>query len=208
MKKLLCLMGGVMLMMNLCAQRRIDRFIIGEDIPDLPLTRIINYKDSVASLTSFGEKLIILDFWGLHCGPCIEAFPKMDSIQRVLKDKVQFILVTLDPKEKVEPFLKKWNAQHEKPLTIPIIYGEIAIQLLFAHSGIPHLVFISPLGGRLLLQSSDKALLNLALIDSMATESLKRIGKIEARGWPESTYKFSTANAALLKRLKENRWPD
>lgn len=194
-----------MLMMNLCGQRVVDQFYIGRNVPDLQLSRIINYKDSTAKLSSFGEKLIILDFWSIHCGPCVAAFPKMDSIQKELGDKVQFILVTYDSKNKVIPFLKKWNTDHKTILSIPIICGETALIQLFAHHGNPHMAFIQP-NGNLLLQACGKDLLNKVLINSIATKSIDLINRMKTDGFPESAYKMKPPNQVLKKRLNQNKY--
>ncbi len=154
MKKLLCFIGGAMLLTQVHAQQEIEPFYIGNRVPDLPLKNIINYKDSVASLSSFGNKIIILDFWNTHCSSCILMFPLEDSIQAMFPDDVQFILVTNDPKEKVEKFLKKYNASQSKPLTLPIITNDQFLKKMFHFRYIPHFVWIAP-NGLIMAQSSD-----------------------------------------------------
>lgn len=137
-----------------CQNIEIVPFQIGERVPDLPLKNIINYKDSTATLSSFGNKIIILDFWNIHCGSCIRMFPLEDSLQAMFSDDVQFVLVTKDPKEKVEQFLKKYNALQKKPLTLPVITDDRFLSKMFRFSYIPHYVWVSP-SGQIMAESSD-----------------------------------------------------
>ena len=207
-KKLLCIVGTVMLMMNAYGQKPIAQsYFIGSNIPDMPLSRILNYKDSTASLSSFGEKLIILDFWTKDCGPCIASFPKMDSIQQHLKDKVQFILITLDSKTEVEKFLQRYNKKNKKKLSLPIIYNEIAIQQLFAHMGVPHMAIIN-FNGELLMQSTGKWLLNEAFLNTIATEEINKNLYYKKHGVKVKLIKDKKPNEFLLKRLHENKYID
>jgi len=206
MKKFLCIVGTVMLMVNASGQKQTAQsFFIGSNIPDMPLSRILNYKDSAASLSSFGEKLIILDFWTKDCGPCIASFPKMDSIQQHLKDKIQFILITLDSKAEVEKFLEKYNQKSKRPLSLPIIYDEIAIQQLFAHMGVPHMAIIN-FDGKLIMQSTGEWLLNADLLNTIATEEVNQNLYFKKHGIKVRLIKDIKPNEFLLKRLSENNY--
>lgn len=175
MKKLLCLLGGALLLSNVQAQKiSIKPFYIGDRIPDLPLNRIINYKDSTATLSSFGDKLIILDFWGIHCSSCIEMFSFEDSIQQALNDKLQFILVTLDPKEKVIQFFNRWDSVHHIKFSLPVVCSDSVLCYLFRHHSVPHYAWLSP-DGSLLAQTENKYFLNAATIEQAMNPVLKII---------------------------------
>jgi thiol-disulfide isomerase/thioredoxin len=52
------------------------------------------------------NKITIIDFWATWCGPCIAAFPELDSIQKKYQDKIQILALSTDPPEKVGKFLK------------------------------------------------------------------------------------------------------
>ncbi len=66
---------------------------IGQQVPDLLLTNLHNYRDkqgnlsSSAKISDFKGKLLILDFWATWCSPCVAMIPKMDSLQQEFKDK-------------------------------------------------------------------------------------------------------------------------
>ena len=135
-------------------QKTIEPFYIGDRIPDLPLHRIINYKDSTATLTSFGNKMLILDFWNIHCTSCIQMFPVEDFLQALYPNDVQFILVTMDSKKQVEQFFQRYNAVQKKPLGLPVITDDRVLSKLFRFMYIPHYVWIAP-NGLIMAESSD-----------------------------------------------------
>lgn len=135
-------------------KQEIQPYVIGNRIPDLPMQKIINYNDSTATLSSFGDKLIILDFWNIHCTSCIYMFPTEDSLQAMFPNDVQFVLVTADTKDRVEMFLSKYNAIRKKPLSLPVVTGDRVFSRLFRFMYIPHYVWIAP-NGLILAESSD-----------------------------------------------------
>jgi thiol-disulfide isomerase/thioredoxin len=140
---------------NVYAQKKeISSFYIGDRIPDLSLENIINYKDSVATLSSFGDKIIILDFWNIHCTSCIRMFPLEDALQAMFPNDVQFILITSDNKEQVTRFLTKYNGMQKRPLSLPVITGDRVLSRLFRFTYIPHYVWLAP-NGLVLAASSD-----------------------------------------------------
>jgi len=151
-KKLLCLLGGVLLLSYLSAQK-IKPLYIDDSLPDIPFGKVINYKDSSASLASFKGKLILFDFWFTHCSFCIEAMPKLDSLQKLYAKALQVIMVTQDPLEKVVPFIRKYEQQHHVKWTIPIVVGDTVLHQYFRHFSEPHYAWLAP-ENRLVAQSS------------------------------------------------------
>lgn len=57
---------------------------------DIPLGKIINYKDSIIKLCDFNDKIIILDF-GLHIVPiALHSFPKKTLCKNSLPKTFNF----------------------------------------------------------------------------------------------------------------------
>ncbi len=56
----------------------------------------------------------IINFWFIRCPPCIKEIPVLNNLQAKYKDKVNFIAITFDEKEKVAVFLssKMLNFEH------------------------------------------------------------------------------------------------
>lgn len=115
---------------------------IGQQVPDLTLTNVHNYKSTSINLSDFKGKLLILDFWATWCSPCVAMIPKMDSLQKKCGDKVQFLSVTYQKDEEVLPFLEKFEKQKGRHYTIPLVTADKELHGLFPHRTLPHYVWI------------------------------------------------------------------
>lgn len=176
-------------------------FQIGERVPDLPLKNIINYKDSAATFSSFGDKLIILDFWNTHCTTCIKMFPLEDSLQAMLSGDVQFILVTSDKKEDIILFLEKYKQKHGSSLRLPILAGDNLLHKLFLFTYIPHYVWISPTG-QILAQSSH-SMIALETLKNAINWSKAYINRLRSYNLPDNKFVFPPVSPNLTKRLEQ-----
>ena len=54
-------------------------------------------------------KVAIVNFWATWCMPCVAEMPSIQSLYNDYKEQVEFILVTSDTPDKVEPFMLKHN---------------------------------------------------------------------------------------------------
>jgi peroxiredoxin len=65
-------------------------------------------KGEVHSLETLKDKIILIDFWFINCGPCIKEIPDLNKLKAEFEmDEVEWFAVTYDPKEKVERFLER-----------------------------------------------------------------------------------------------------
>lgn len=132
---------------NLDFEKIKEPFYIGSWIrQDVPLGKVINYKDSSITLNDFNDKIIILAFWFTQCTDCIAQFPKEDSLQKGFDDNVQFIMVTFNPSDQVEKFLDLYKKRTGLDVKIPIIVGDTLLSKAFRHLYHPHYVWIFPDG--------------------------------------------------------------
>lgn len=102
---------------------------IGEQVPDVSYQHILNYPSAQLKLSDFKGKLLILDFWGVHCSTCIKEMPEMQAYQEKFKDQLQILLVTTDSKTQIQE-LKKNSAFFSK-IDLPIIYNDSTLTQLF-----------------------------------------------------------------------------
>jgi len=65
------------------------------------------------------NSVVIVNFWATWCVPCIAEMPSLQELYNDYGDKVDFLLVTSDSKEKVLPFLK------ERKFNMPI-YNQVS----------------------------------------------------------------------------------
>ena len=61
-------------------------------------------------------KVILVNFWATWCPPCVAEMPSMQELYNDYGDKVTFMFVTSDDRQKVEDFLKRKN------LDLPVYY--------------------------------------------------------------------------------------
>ena len=66
------------------------------------------------SLDQYKGKLVLLEFWIAHCGFCIAAVPKLNSIHQTYRDKgVEVISINMyDPAATIETFNKKHKVEY------------------------------------------------------------------------------------------------
>ena len=87
--------------------------LLNQPAPDFKLKDL---HDSTKSLAELRGKVILLDFWSVHCGPCIQEIPNSNQLQDNLKGK-DFVLVTVcfdsEQKEWKDMIAKKqWKGIH------------------------------------------------------------------------------------------------
>jgi len=88
---------------------------IGMQAPDFTLR---NLNGNLEGLSSFKDKVIILNFWATWCAPCLEEMPAFEKIYRRYRSKgLTVIAVSLDKGDtsKVEKFVD------EHSLTFPVL---------------------------------------------------------------------------------------
>jgi thiol-disulfide isomerase/thioredoxin len=128
---------------------------IGDIVPDVMIKKIINYKSNTARLSDFKGKLIILDFWATWCTPCVDAFPRMDSLQKAFGDKIIVIPVSearnSDNEMKVRAVLEKIKL----PNLLSVI-EDVKLGALFPHNIVPHDVWIDANGKVISITSSNE----------------------------------------------------
>lgn len=117
---------------------------IGNICPDIPLKNIINYSVTETRLYDFKGKFLILDFWGTGCAACIRAFPKLDSLQKRFRNKLQIIAINKESQDSTVRFFKRMK--HIKAPAIPFVTGDTLLSELFPHIYVPHHVWIDSLG--------------------------------------------------------------
>lgn len=146
---------------------------IGDTVPDIVFNHVINYKDTTARLSDFKEKLVILDFWGEYCAPCIKFLFDLESIQNRFRDKIQVLGVS-NFNDKKEFFAAQEKIVSLKKLKIPILFKNPFLDNFFPHQLISHLVWID--GNRVV-----KAITGSEYVTE---ENIKRILAGEVNNWP------------------------
>lgn len=140
MKHIIGLMA--MLLPVLCGAQSppVRALTIGDSVPDLTITNIINYKTSTAKLSDFKDKLLILDFMATSCIGCIEKLPRYDSLQAIYKNQLVILIVSYEPQKRVERFFAMNPIGMYSKL--PMASEDSVLSKLFPHAYISHEVWI------------------------------------------------------------------
>jgi thiol-disulfide isomerase/thioredoxin len=72
----------------------------GKEAPGFILTGFDNKKVSLADLRG---KLVLLDFWEVWCGPCVESMPKVQHLYDAYKDKGLLVFGVIHEAKELEP---------------------------------------------------------------------------------------------------------
>ena len=80
---------------------------VGQVAPPLKLSTWLQAPPEAAQGWPTG-KVVVLEFWGIHCGPCVAAIPHLNELADQFKNKpVQFIAIAVDEVIEIQRFLKK-----------------------------------------------------------------------------------------------------
>ena len=86
------------------------------------------------ALKDFENKPVFVNIWATWCPPCIAELPGIMDLYKDYKDKVNFLIISNEPPEKVKSFLKKNNFD-DKPFYIynrlPVIFKTESIPTTF-----------------------------------------------------------------------------
>jgi thiol-disulfide isomerase/thioredoxin len=147
MQKLTLLSVLAILCLHINAQQDTQALHIGERLPDIVLTNIINSETETARLSSLQKdysRLILLDFWNTYCKPCIRAFGKLDSLQQRYSEQLQIIMVTHEGSAAVQKTLNQWEAVNNRKLSLLFITSDTVLQQYIRRLYNPHYAWIAP----------------------------------------------------------------
>lgn len=120
-----------------------DALKVGAQAPPLAFDAVIGGpKPAEITWDALKGKVVVLDFWGTWCGPCVDNLPHLNSLVRRYKGKpVQFISVGHENTRKVDWFLRKYPIEAWVGLDI-----QLAMYKSYTAWGIPHAVVVDAQG--------------------------------------------------------------
>ncbi len=111
---------------------------LGKEMVDFTYLNVAT--NEIEAIDKYGEKLVILNFWGTYCPPCVKELPDLKRIQNNFKDEVVVIAVSDEEPEKIKTFVanietpsiigaqkdNEWiNPEKFLPLTVIIDKGQV-----------------------------------------------------------------------------------
>ncbi len=88
----------------------------GFPVPSIKTTATLD--GSEFNINSLRGKYVLIDFWGVWCGPCVKEMPELKVFQEKYKDKLVVLGINSgDTKEKVQKFIDKHNYNWQQILS-------------------------------------------------------------------------------------------
>jgi len=166
---------------------------IGQQVPDLTFPGAYNYKTNETASFKFSDlkgKYVIIDFWGTSCETCLEEFPTLDSLQRLLHDQIQIIAVNLQSKAIIDKFFKTHRMVYRPDL--PFITADTTLIKMFPHMGSPYEIWIDKTG-------------KVVVINPEGTINIKKVRSLIANNL--SSLRTGVRNV-YVDNLFDKRWSD
>lgn len=113
---------------------------VGDRVPEIQISKIIRDIKPAAKISDFRNQLLILDFWDTFCGSCIEALPKLDSLQKQFGNKIKILPVSYQAKEVMTKFFK--TNQFIKNINLSCVVEDKVLGSHFQYKLISHEVWI------------------------------------------------------------------
>jgi thiol-disulfide isomerase/thioredoxin len=109
-----------------------SRLKVGDDVPDIALKNLINYKTDSEKLHSFKDKFIILYFWNEGCSSSIQSWPALQGLQEKFKKDISIILVNdSQSKDDVQRIYKEQKQFHKVDVILPTVCDDLTLLKYF-----------------------------------------------------------------------------
>lgn len=118
---------------------------IGDRVPDQVIRHVVNYKSSTIRLSDYNGKMILFDFGGSTCPPCLKLLEHLDSLQVAYKDRIQIFFVSFEETDKFLAAMKR-SPRLRSATNIPMITADTSLSKQFKHTYYPHEAWVSPEG--------------------------------------------------------------
>ena len=113
-----------------------DEFLVTDEGKPAPPFTLKTYDGRPVSLADFEGKVVLLDFWGTFCPPCIAALPKLQAMHEQHAAR-GFAVVGVTVDDRVA-MVKKATAK----ITYPIVHATPKVWSAYKVNALPSLVLV------------------------------------------------------------------
>jgi peroxiredoxin len=129
---------GLLILSLVGCERGPSLRLIGSPAPDFT----VKDSDRTVSLHDLRGKIVVLNFWAAHCGPCIEEMPSLVQMQKLMGSKVVVLGVAVDTSDAdYHDFLRAYNINF-----LTVRDDAKASYLLYGATGYPETTIIDGSG--------------------------------------------------------------
>lgn len=98
--------------------------------------------------SDFRGKLLLLDFWGAYCIPCVKVLPKLTALEKEFNGQFKVLLVSTVSYGFVDSVFQRRSRVHRFYQLPPLaqVNSDSTLSQIFPFTNIPHYVWISPDG--------------------------------------------------------------
>lgn len=122
---------------------RIHSLTIGSSFPAIRIEKLLNNASTAITIGGRNDKILIIHFLLTTCSSCIESSRKYDSLLKAFPGELQALIVTSEPKDKVQKFMSRHPGFFG---AMPVIYSDSKLRSLFPYYDVSHVVWINPAG--------------------------------------------------------------
>ena len=159
MKKLLFLLLGL----TLGSRPGLAQVNMGEPAPALRFAAVQNGAQPHLSLAELRGQLVLLEFWGTYCGPCVAAMPHLQALQRQFAGRLQVVAISEEAPARVARYL----AARPSNLLFATVgpTQSDSLQRLFSYRTVPHAVLVDAAGR--VVAITDPRYVTAGIVDSV-----------------------------------------
>ncbi|QNK61106.1 redoxin domain-containing protein [Pedobacter sp. PAMC26386] len=115
---------------------------VGDQVPNVIISKIIRNDKSNAKLSDFKDQLLIIDFWDTFCGSCIDALPRLDTLQQQFGSRIKILPVSYQSEAVMSAFFKNNNFVNKRNVKLPCVVEDKLLGSYFPYKLISHEVWI------------------------------------------------------------------
>ncbi len=112
---------------------------VGDFVSDFALGNTLNSQHVFSSLKNINGNIVILDFFGTWCVPCVKALPTLTALQQQYPTQISIVLISIEEQQRLKDFIA-----NRKGFMLPIVVDkDEAITQLFQPTAYPYTVVLN-----------------------------------------------------------------